>query len=132
LGIGPVPVTGNTEFNVGDAGFAAAFTRCIRQAYPGYTGSDTSSVSLPGLSGTTVVADRYEYTNKYQIHRLRDAQRKVTYDLIRIPSGSIEAMGTWTSDKPKLDGESGCKNSYGDPCGTRYVQDARSGSYDKI
>jgi hypothetical protein len=121
-----------TEYNVGDAKFAAAFTKCIRKANPDYTGSDSVNVSLPVVRGEQSSAGRYQYTNKYQQHQLRDTQRKVIYTLIRVPEGGIESMGTWVSDKPgSYDASSGCKNSYGDPCGTKYRRTI-AGSYESL
>lgn len=124
--------TGYNEFNVGDAKFSAEFTHCIRLADPAYAGSATSGVDLPVVRADQDVPARYEYTNKYQIHRLRDRQKKIVYDLIRIPEGHIEAMGTWVSDKPaSYNFSSDCKNSNGDPCGTKYMRN-RVGSYEKL
>ncbi|WP_107912513.1 hypothetical protein [Luteibacter sp. OK325] len=130
-----VPVQNPTdyvEYNVGDARFAATFTKCIRKANPDYVGSETSSVDLPVVGGERKAPARYQYTNKYQHHQLRDTQRKVVYTLIRIPEGGIESMGTWVSDKPgSYESSSGCKNSYGEPCGTKYFLN-RAGGYEAL
>lgn len=121
--------TGYTEFNVGDEKFSAAFTHCIKLAAPTYDGGAVTKLELPAFDGEGKAVNRYEYTNKYQIHRLRDIKRKIVYDLIRIPEGGIEAMGTWMSDKPTI--TEGCKNSYGEPCGTKYIRN-RAGGYERL
>jgi hypothetical protein len=129
---GVSPATGFDEFNVGDEKFAAAFTHCVKLAEPAYGGGDVSDMSLPGPDAEGQVSARYRYTNKYQLHQLRDTQRKIVYNLVRIPGSGIEAMGTWVSDKPPSDDRSpGCSNSYGDPCGTRYLR-SRAGSYERL
>lgn len=69
---------------------------------------------------------RYIYVDAYQRKYLIDLKEKASYDLLRIPpSGSIEALGTWTGS---VTSSGGCKNSYGDPCGSTYSR-AGNGGY---
>ncbi|TCV97095.1 hypothetical protein EC912_10190 [Luteibacter rhizovicinus] len=135
----PPSPTGYTVFNVGDAKFSAAFTHCINEADPAYStlGStilDNSTVDLPVVKGEKQPAARYQYTNKYRIHELRDRQTKILYVLVRIArSGSIETLGdAWENAKPSsISIPKDCRNSYGDPCGTRYSRN-RAGAYEKL
>lgn len=71
---------------------------------------------------------RYLYSDSYQRKYLIDLKNKIRYTLVRIsPSGSIEALGTWDGIfiEPNK-----CKNSYNDPCGTKYQRNG-AGGYDR-
>jgi hypothetical protein len=73
---------------------------------------------------------RYLYSDSYKRKYLLDLVEKRRYQLVRIPpAGSIESLGTW--DGVYKDPINGCRNNYGDGCGSRYEINP-NGGYSKL
>jgi hypothetical protein len=92
-------------------------------------GPDYLYLRLEGEPSNIPQGIKYLYTNQYQKHYLLDLENARLYELVRIPPpGSTEAIGTWTGTVTK---GPGCKNSYGDSCGTKYEKNG-AGGYDRV
>lgn len=64
---------------------------------------------------------RYFFTDNYQRKYLFDFKDNIAYEMKRIaPDNSIEALGHWDGVYIEDERISGCRNSYGDRCGTLY------------
>lgn len=128
---------------VGSEDVSREFTRCLnsiqvrRDRLPGQNPQDDLLVTPPELTKVDYgekpgyrlrlemmkeksysAATRYLYIDQYMKKFLIDLQARQYFELVRIPpQGSIESLGGWDG---KITPENKCKNSYGDPCGTKY------------
>lgn len=142
--LGTIDIGGDSfsRFGVGDKGTSQNFSNCLEGAkgpwddnyketffefvdnfsYGKREGDTPLISSIAGSDGDM----RYILVDAYERKYVLDLQKKISYDLVRIPvEGSIEAKGHW--DGVYVDSSANCKNSYGDPCGTQYTRNSAGG-----
>ncbi|MCQ9422188.1 hypothetical protein NRB16_01430 [Pseudomonas sp. LJDD11] len=95
-----------------------------------YTNDGNGFLRITNPSGHTLYQDfvrtsfqgvKFFYTDNYQRKYLFDLDNAIAYEMKRIAlDGSIESLGRWNGNYIEDPRIRGCRNSYGDPCGTQY------------